>query len=245
MAETEFSADDRRRRIARTLVALVLLAVFFVVTSELREGLGLELTAESIRETVAELGWWAPAGYLALVAIRQFVALPSMLVLGAAGLLFGPGLGAILGGVGMTLNALVMFTIARHMGADWVRHRLHARFPNFEDRARAAGPLIVALATGHPIGPQTAFHFGAGVTPMPAWVFAAVVLPAAIFRAACYAFLGAHILEPTSPQFWAASVALFVVSVAPLAHPGLRARLFGQGVAPTTKPAPSEEDAGS
>ena len=240
-------------------MALVLLALFFVATGELRDQLGLELTAESIRQAVSELGWWAPAGYLGLVAIRQFLALPSMLVLGAAGLLFGTALGSILGGVGMTLNALLLFTIARNMGANWVRHRLHARFPNFEDRARTAGPLIIALATAHPMGPQTAFHFGAGVTPMPAWAFAAAVLPAAIFRAACYAFLGAHILEPTSPQFWAASAVLFVISVAPLAHPGLRARLFGQSVsatstaappfaqgdADTTKPAPPEEGAGS
>ena len=39
--------------------ALVLLALFFVATGELRDQLGLELTAESIRQAVSELGWLA------------------------------------------------------------------------------------------------------------------------------------------------------------------------------------------
>ncbi len=219
---------DRPGRVGRTLAAMAALGLFFVAMRWLREQLGLEMSAESIQATVGKLGLWAPLGYLALVSIRQFLALPSVLVLGSAGLLFGAFEGALIGGLGMTLNALVMFFIARRMGADWVRARLHERFPNFEDRARTAGPIVIALATGHPMGPQTAFHFGAGVTPIRPVIFAGVVLPAALFRAACYAFLGANILEPTSPKFWAASGALFLISVAPLAHRGLRERLFGR-----------------
>lgn len=230
--EPEVQPDDRRRRLSRTLVAIVLLALFFVATSKARDELGLELTAESIRAVVGRLGWWAPAGYLALVSVRQLLALPSVLVLGAAGLLFGTVMGALLGGIGITLNALIVFHLARNMGADLVRARLHRRFPNFEARARAAGPLLIGLATAHPMGPQTAFHFGAGVTPLPGWVFAAVVLPAAIFRAACYSYLGANILEPSTPKFWLASLAVFAISVAPLGHPGLRARLFGRAPSP-------------
>ncbi len=226
---------DRPGRLGRTLAAMTVLALFFVATQWLRDRVGLEMSADSIQTTVRGLGVWAPLGFLAIVSVRQFLALPSVLVLGSAGLLFGPALGAIIGGVGMTLNAFVMFGIARHMGADWVRARLHERFPNFEDRARNAGPFVIALATGHPMGPQTAFHFGAGVTPIRAFVFGLAVLPAAVFRAACYAYLGANILEPTSPRFWVASVFLILISVAPLAHPALRERLFGR-----RRPVPAE-----
>ena len=218
---------DSPSKVGRTLAAMALLGLFLVATRWLREQIGVEMSSESIQSAVRGLGYWAPLGFVGIVSIRQFLALPSVLVLGSAGLLFGAGYGALLGGIAMTLNAFLMFFIARYMGADWVRARLHERFPNFEDRARAAGPFLIALATGHPMGPQTAFHFGAGVTPISALVFGLVVLPAALFRAACYAFLGANILEPTSPKFWAASAALMLVSVAPLAHPGLRARLFG------------------
>lgn len=221
-------SDDRRRRTGRTLAAMAALGLFFVGTRWLREQIGLEMSAESIRAAVRQLGWWAPLGFLGLASIRQFLALPSVLVLGSAGLLFGAGLGALLGGVGITLNAILMFSMARGMGASQVRARLHQRFPNFEERARTAGPLVIALATGHPMGPQTAFHLGAGVTPIKPWLFVAVVLPAALFRAACYAYLGANILEPTSPRFWLASAALMLLSVSPLAHRGLREQLFGR-----------------
>ena len=221
-------SDDRQRRVGRTLAAMAALALFLAGTRWLRDQLGLEMSSDSIREAVRQLGWWAPLGYLGLVSIRQFLALPSVLVLGSAGLLFGAGPGALLGGVGITLNAIIMFTMARVMGAGWVRSRLHERFPNFEDRARSAGPLLIGLATGHPMGPQTPFHFGAGITPISPLLFVGVVFPAALFRAACYAFLGANILEPSSPRFWLASAVLMIVSVAPLAHPGLRERLFGR-----------------
>jgi uncharacterized membrane protein YdjX (TVP38/TMEM64 family) len=231
--------------VGRTLAALAALALFFAVTRWLREQLGLEMSAESIQATVRRLGLWAPLGYIALVSIRQFLALPSVLVLGSAGLLFGARDGALVGGLAMTANAFVMFFIARRMGADWVRSRLHERFPNFEDRARTAGPIVIALATGHPMGPQTAFHFGAGVTPISPLQFGLVVLPAALFRAACYAFLGAHILEPTKPAFWVTSLVLFVISVAPLAHRGLRERLFGRAPRPAADVAPGPEPGAS
>lgn len=222
---------ERRSQVGRTLAAMAALGLFFVVTRWLREQIGIEMSADSIQAAVRKLGLWAPLGYLGIVSVRQFLALPSVLVLGSAGLLFGALPGALIGGVGMTINALVMFFIARHMGADWVRARLHERFPNFEERARTAGPFVVALATGHPMGPQTAFHFGAGVTSISALTFVGVVLPAALFRAAGYAYLGANILDPWSPTFWGVSVLLLIVSVAPLAHPRLRAALFGTRVA--------------
>ena len=251
MSAHEVKPADRRRQVAQTLAAMVVLGLFFVVSSGARDWVGIELTAESIREAVQKLGWWAPAGYLALVTFRQAFALPSMLALGSAGLLFGAGMGAVIGGIGTTLNALVLFGIARSMGRDRVMPRLHARFPNFEDRARTAGPLVIALATGHPLGPQTAFHFGAGIAPIRTWVFAAVVLPAALFRAACYAYLGANILEPTSSRFWLTSAVLILLSLAPLAHPKLRERLFGrapsrgnpaQGAESSSPDEPGEDD---
>lgn len=241
--EAPAELGDRPRRLGRTLAAITAIALFFAVSRWLREQLGLEMSSESIQAVVSRFGLWAPLGFLAIVAVRQALALPSVLVLASAGLLFGATFGALIGGVGITLNALIVFTIARRMGAEQVRARLHARFPNFEDRARAAGPLLIALATGHPMGPQTAFHFGAGVTPISTFTFGMAVLPAALFRAACYAYLGANILEPGSPRFWLASLALIVLSVAPLAHPGLRARLFGVRAVETvpvtpTPPAP-------
>jgi uncharacterized membrane protein YdjX (TVP38/TMEM64 family) len=210
----------------RPLVVAALLVLFFAGAQALRAEVGLEWSAASIRSTMLGLGWWAPAAFLLLVMGRQFMALPSVLVLTSAGLLFGAPLGSLLGGIGIALNATLLFLVARWMGRDWVLPWLHARFPDFEERANSAGPLLIAFMTGHPMGVLTPFHFAAGVTGIPLAVFVGVVLPAALFRAACYAFLGANLLEPGSPRFWAASGLLLAATLLPLAHPGLRARLL-------------------
>lgn len=214
------------RRSVRPLIVCVILAVLFAGAQRLRVEAGLEWSADSIQDTVRRLGWMAPLGYLGLVLLRQLLAMPSVLVLTSAGLLFGAPLGMALGGLGITLNAAALFLTARLMGRDWVLPHLHARFPDFEERANTAGPLFIAFMTGHPMGVLTPFHFAAGVTGISWGVFLLSVGPAALFRAACYSFLGANLLEPGSPRFWLASACLVLASALPLLHPGLRARLL-------------------
>jgi uncharacterized membrane protein YdjX (TVP38/TMEM64 family) len=226
---TAATAPARYRRLLRPAIGTVVIAVAFLGAQRLRADLGMEWSSESIRATVDELGVLAPLGFLVLVMLRQFMALPSVLVLTSAGLLFGAVLGTVLGGLGITLNALVLFGAARFMGRDFMLPRLEARYPGFEERARTTGPLLIAVMTGHPMGVLTPFHFAAGVTRMSFLVFVVAVLPAALFRAACYAFLGAHLLDPGSPRFWVATLVLVLAALLPLAHPGLRARLLRRG----------------
>lgn len=227
------------RRAVRPLLVAGLLAVFFAGAQVLRSRVGLEWSAASIQSTVLDLGWWAPLGFLVLVLGRQFMALPSVLVLTSAGFLFGASLGSLLGGIGLALNGTLLFVVARLMGRDWVLPRLHARFPDFEERANTAGPWVIGLMTAHPMGVLTPFHFAAGVTGISLGVFFAVIVPAALFRAACYSFLGANLVEPGSPRFWVATVVLLAAALLPLAHPGLRRRLLRR---PDADPAPTEAD---
>ncbi len=239
--EAEVVRSPARRAVRPLLIAFGL-AGLFAVAQLLRTRLGLEWSTDSIQATVKQLGLLAPLGFVVLVILRQLVALPSVLVLTSAGLLFGAPLGTLLGGVGLTLNALTLFFSARLMGGDWARSRLHARFPEFEQRANSAGPLVIGLMTGHPMGVLTPFHLAAGLTRMSGALFGAVVLPAALFRSGCYAFLGANLLEPGSPRFWIASAVLVAVALLPLAHPGLRAGLLGR---PTDVPGPAGSDSSS
>ena len=225
----EIAPPSLARRLVRPAIGLVVIAAVFVTARRLQDELGLEWSAESIQSTVRDLGALAPIGFLALVSGRQLFALPSVLVLTSAGLLFGAPLGALLGGVGLTLNGLVIFALARFAGRDWLLPRLEARYPDIEERTRTVGPWVIALMTGHPMGVITPVHFAAGVTRIPVIVFVAAALPAALFRAGCYAFLGANLLEPGSPRFWIATAVLLGVSLLPLAHPGLRARLLRRG----------------
>ena len=215
------------QRAVRTLLSLAGLAAVLLVAQQLRAQLGIEWSAESIRATVGEAGLWGPLLYLALTAGRQLVLLPSVIMLTSAGLLFGAGPGTVLGGVGITLNALVLYGLARGTGRQWVQPWMSRRWPTFEGRAKAAGPALVALMTGHPTGVLTPFHLAAGITGMPLLVFLLAVFPAALFRAGLYSLLGAHLLDVGSTGFWVATLGLAGCAVLPLLHPGLRRKLFG------------------
>jgi uncharacterized membrane protein YdjX (TVP38/TMEM64 family) len=211
----------RGRLLAFAVVGAILVGIHF-----LREKIGIEWSASSIQQAVGDFGPLVPIAYVVLVMFRQALVLPSALLLTTAGLLFGAPMGTLLGAVGITLNAFTLFTGARLLGRNWVEPRIRARYPKFEQHAKTAGPWLIALMTGHPMGVLTPFHFAAGVTRMTWLVFLVAVGPAAIVRAACYSFLGANLLDPGSPGLWVASGILVLVALLPLAHPGLRARLF-------------------
>lgn len=216
------------RRGLRTAALLLLLAAAFVGARLLRGWLGLEWSATSIQTTVRSFGLWAPVAFAALVMLRQLLALPSSLVLTAAGLLFGASLGAVLGSLGILLNACALFGTARIMGRDWVMPRVHERYPHLDERARRAGPLFIAVMTGHPMGLMTPFHFAAGATGISWLAFLAAVGLSVPVRAACYSFLGANLLEPGSLRFWVAAAVLAAAALLPFAHPAFRRRLLAR-----------------
>jgi uncharacterized membrane protein YdjX (TVP38/TMEM64 family) len=214
-----------RLRALRPLLGLVALVVLLGLGGLLRRWLDIEWSAESVRAAVGALGLWAPLAYLVLMVFRQLLALPSMLVLTSGGLLFGAPVGTLLGGVGLALNATLLFATARVMGRDAVLPRLHERWPDLEQRARTAGPPFVAVMTAHPMGVLTPFHFTAGVTGISWPAYLVAVVPAALIRAACYAFLGANLLDPGSPRFWIATAVILGLALLPLLDPRIRRRL--------------------
>lgn len=216
-----------KRSLARSLLMLSVVVLALFVAKQVRAALGIEWSAESIQAAVRGYGLWAPAIYLLLTAGRQLLVLPSVVILVSAGLLFGAGMGTLIGATGITLNAFVLYGSARAMGRQWVQPWLRERYPSFESRARRGGPAFVALMTGHPAGVLTPFHMAAGVTGIGVPVFFLAVFPAALVRAGLYSVLGAHLLDVGSPRFWIASGAIALLAIAPLAHPGLRRWLFG------------------
>jgi uncharacterized membrane protein YdjX (TVP38/TMEM64 family) len=199
--------------------------VFF--SSQVRSALGIELSAESIRSWVASFGWKGPAVYVVLVTFRQFLLLPSWAILSAAGLAFGPGLGALLGGLGITLSGFLAFGLSRSFAGAWILPRLGPKVHAVLARVERAGGWLVALGTAHPMGPLTVFHCAGGLSTLSVFAFASAVVPASLFRAGSFAFFGATLGDLGTPSFYLASGFLLVVGLLPLAHRGFRQRLFG------------------
>jgi len=218
------------------LLLIAMTAGLFLAGPLIRSRLGIEISQESIRHLVDGLGWRAGAIFVGLVTFRQFLFLPSMVVLPVGGIVFGTKLGTLLGALGIVASALLTYALARGLGREWFRPYFGAAVDAFQQRAAAAGPPIVALATAHPAGPMSAVFWAAGFAALPVVSFVLVVAIAAPVRAFAYSFFGSTLLEPGTPRFWIATIVLAAAALAPLAHPGIRERLLraaGRGSADT------------
>ena len=215
------------RWIRPLLIGVAVVGVFWGA-SLLRASIGIEWSATSIQTYVAGLGIKAPLIFLGLVAFRQVLLIPSAIVLTAGGLLFGVAMGTLLGGAGIVMSGCICFLLARFMGGEWVHERLQARVGRYDERANAAGPILVGLMTAHPLGLLTPFHLAAGVSGMSLLVFLATVLLTGPIRAASYSVLGSSLVEIGSPRFYLASAVLILIALLPVAHPKVRKRIFAR-----------------
>jgi uncharacterized membrane protein YdjX (TVP38/TMEM64 family) len=213
------------RRLA-PLLFLGLVAALVVGGRAVRASLGIELEPGSIQGAVAALGWKGPALFVGLVTFRQFLFLPSAVVLPAGGVVFGALEGTLLGALGIVLSAAMKYGLARALGREWLQARFGAAVAAFERHAEAAGPLIVGAATAHPLGPMAPVFWAAGFAAVPVVGFLAAVTLAAPVRAFAYSFFGSTLLDPGTPRFWVATILLLAVCLLPLAHRGFRARLM-------------------
>jgi uncharacterized membrane protein YdjX (TVP38/TMEM64 family) len=213
-----------RRFAPLALVALI--AALVLGGRAVRASLGIELEPASIHAVVAALGWKGPALFVGLVMFRQFLFLPSWLVLPAGGVVFGTVAGTLLGSLCILLSAAMKYGLARSLGRDWLRARFGAAVDAFERHAEAAGPLVVGVVTAHPIGPMSPIYWGAGFAAVPVVGFLLAVAIAAPVRALAYSFFGSTLLDPGTPRFWVATILLVAVALLPLAHPGFRGRIL-------------------
>jgi uncharacterized membrane protein YdjX (TVP38/TMEM64 family) len=204
----------------RSLVALAIVALALAVGSWLRGELGLELDVASLREFAQGLGPAAPILFVGLVAFRAALALPSQVVLIAAGLCFGTGIGTLVGGTGLLISGLGLFCLARYAGRDVVEERLGQRFARLLDLAgRRAGALALALGSSYPIAPLSPIQAAAGLTPMSVPLFLVAAFAGALVRAAAFAFFGNALMESSLSAILYAMLAFVAFLLAPLTLP--------------------------
>ena len=139
-----------RRCLPLALIGLVVAAL--LAGRAVRTQIGVEYSAAALQTYILDLGVLAPVIFVAIVTFRQFVFLPSILVLTTGGLVFGAALGTGLGGVGILLSAMLMFALSRGVARGWVQARFGQRFRRFEQHVDASGPIVIAIVTAHPIG---------------------------------------------------------------------------------------------
>ena len=225
--------NENTVRPLRPVLSILAVVALVLAGSQLREALGIELSPQSLRGQVAELGVYGPLIFLVLMAMRAFLMLPSSILLSAGGLLFGVGGGTILGSVGVVLSAEVLFGMTRGM-----RSGLRTRpalgvsgegedVGSVAERIARNGPVVIALVTAHPFAPMSIFHTAAGATSISSASFFVAVAAAAPLRAFGYSFFGMTLANIGSFEFYAATTVLVALIAVPLAYPPTRKRLLG------------------
>lgn len=152
--------------------------------------------------------------YVGAVIVLQFLWMPRVWGLVAAGALYGPGLGIVLSLFADTASALICFAIARSAARAWIAGMLEAR-----PKARAIvhllaqkqGAITIALLRMCPIAHYTLVNYAAGAAGVRPLAFTAGTVLGLIPGAVLYSFVGDSLLKPGSTMFW---IMLGVVALA-------------------------------
>jgi uncharacterized membrane protein YdjX (TVP38/TMEM64 family) len=101
-----------RRTVVIVIAAAALLAAFWT----LRHTLGIGLNPSRSEPAVDRLGVWGPLAFVAIVALRIPLAVPSAIVLIGGGVIFGSVEGTLYGAVGLLISAIAAFLGSRWAG---------------------------------------------------------------------------------------------------------------------------------
>jgi len=203
----------KRKHVERALAASVL-ALGAAGFYWLHVRSGLEWRPEALRDFVASLGVYGPLAFIAIMALRPFLALPSWIVLFACGMLFGPWLGAIYGAFGGLIGGAIIFGVARAFGRDAVQGRIGGALRIFDDLLARRGTPWLALYTAVPISPLTPVYASAGVSRMGLAPFCFAVGLGLLPRAGVYTFAGQAAGDPSIVNVGVAvAIALAAVAI--------------------------------
>lgn len=222
MTDAPRGISPRTKRLASAAIVLALIGSGQV----LRDQSGVELNPESLQAFVKAQGWLAPIIFVLLVSLRQFLLVPSALLLTAGGLLFGAFMSSVLGAAGLFVSTLFLFAIARGVAGETTRKHLAERFPRIDRSVGSTGPFLVFFTMAYPLGAITAVALAAGFSSIRVGPLAAAAALGGIVRASTYSFVGSTLLDVGSRSFWIAVGFLALVTLLPLAHRGTRRRLF-------------------
>lgn len=193
--------------------ALVGLAVIFIA--------GGVIGTDSVRAWVEPLGAAGPLLYIPLSALLGTVFVPGAVLAAAAGLLFGPWVGAVSALAAGTLAALLSRSVSGRAGQSSFEAVAEGKIRALADLARRNGVVAVIVARLAPWVPDAPLNHAFGVVGLSAVVVAAGHLIAAGPRALAYATIGANSDDPTGTSSllgWALNIATGVVGAGVLAY---------------------------
>ena len=167
------------------------------------------VSAGGLQARLAELGPWAPAGYILLFTLLPAVFFPVAVLAMAGGLLFGLVRGSLYTFLGAMLNCALMFLLSRRLGRARVEGYIRQKLPApWQARLRRAGGRqgfwLLVLLRLIPAVPYNLINYAFGLTGMglPRYLLASAIgiIPGTL----AFINIGDKALDPASPAFWAA-----------------------------------------
>lgn len=158
-----------------------------------------------------QFGGWAWLAAIALIIGDLCLPVPSTAVIAGLGMMYGPWLGGVIGGVGSTLAGLVAFAGGRWVGRPAVR--LFAGDSDLEKLSRffqRHGLWAIALSRWMPLLPETLCCL-AGTARMRTTPFLAALTCGSFAMGFAFGFLGMSYLDnPTTGLILSAAIPLAV-----------------------------------
>ncbi len=145
-------------------------------------------------------GPWAPLLAISGFTLLAFLGAPQFVLIAAAVLAFGPGLGFAYSWLGTLVSALVGFGLGRRFGAGMLRDYAGKgvrQFTELVGRNGFVASLIVRLV---PSAPFIVVNMAAGVTPMSVWAFAGGTALGIVPKIVVTAFFGHTVVGAMSGQ---------------------------------------------
>jgi uncharacterized membrane protein YdjX (TVP38/TMEM64 family) len=169
---------------------------------------GIEWSVETFRQDLAALGATGPALFVAAVALRPFLLLPSWVFLVAGGILFGTTWGTLWSALGTVIGALWVYGVARGLARDAIERRLTGAIQRVDGYLGRHGAVWLAAYTVMPATPMTPAFAAAGLSSLRPLPFALAATAGAVPRCALYTFAAASFASGDEVRMLVASALL-------------------------------------
>lgn len=123
-------------------------------------------SVDAVRDRIGDLGWAAPAAFVAAYAAGTLAPLPKNVLTAAAGLLFGFTQALALVWLAAVLGAAIAFALSRHLGQTSFQNLGSARVARFDALVAERGLVVLLALRLVPVVPFTAINYLAGLTRM-------------------------------------------------------------------------------
>ena len=174
-------------------------------------------TAVQLRDWATSLGAWFPLAFLGVHVVMTALPFPRTAFTLAAGLLFGPVLGAIIAVAASTLSALIALLAVRALG--WQLSEVgHPRLESIDSRLRERGwPAVLSLRL-IPAVPFSVLNYAAGASSVRPLPYTLATLVGVVPGTAAVVILGDAMTGNVSPLLVLVSLCTASLGVAGLIY---------------------------